>query len=711
MKRDNPRPKQTEALQQFLLDALGRKAGDPAISLGQLALDRGLINKDQILDCIREQHRLADKGKKARLGQLLVKKGYLQSRQLAELLKLQKQPLRVCMGCGRVQKSGGRKGLCEACGSALPADKSGTTSIGSGERLGRYVLKRIIGRGGMSTVFEAHDDSLDRTVALKVLWEERADPMVITRLHREAKLAGQLEHPNIVAVHEIGTEVSESGHNAHFISMDFIEGVTWSELLHKKKIPMEEHLSILHDMCRAVGFAHSKGVVHRDLKPENVLVDRRGRPLLTDFGLAYAESAGTRITRLDSRMGTPLYMAPEQVRGRTVNARTDIYGLGAILYEILTGTPPFTGTNPLEVYEKIMNEEPVRPRDSRPGTPEALELVCLTAMHKDMDRRYATADEMADDLDRHQRGETIAGLGTSSQKKGGRRSWTAPLLLIPVILGVLAWFLVPGLLKPKDPGEDPVAVAAARERAKTAVEEGTALMEGLDGVLSDSDATMEMTQEVADKTWSAFNRALKEVPEYPPALIGIARTYRMEGKFAKSLDYGSEAARLAPEEVDIRLEVAVLRLELLHILKFDPLGRPGPTTAVITGIVTSAQADLKFLEMKKPESPDYALARGLAALLAKKYAESIRHMKKHGGARSWYWHGLALMLQGMTAEAEPILTKAVNNRPRNLVFRCLRGSARQMSGDDRGARSDFEMVLRLAPNDWRWRKKIEEQLR
>ncbi len=276
-------------------------------------------------------------------------------------------------------------------------------------KVGRYRLLREIARGGMGIVYEADDPELKRRVALKVLRHGDAAPETVRRLHREASIAAQLRHANIVTVHEVGVAEGPEGEPTHFIAMDYIEGPTLAALMGEGRTAKPELMRMLEEVARAVGHAHEKGIVHRDLKPANVLVERGGRVMLTDFGLAKAESFVTKLTGTNELLGTPQYMAPEQAEGRVreVDARTDVHALGVMLYEILTGSLPFRGRTAVEVYTKIVREEPARPSSLNRTIARDVEIICLKAMSKEKNRRYRNATEFAEDLGRFRRGEPI----------------------------------------------------------------------------------------------------------------------------------------------------------------------------------------------------------------------------------------------------------------------------------------------------------------
>ncbi len=262
----------------------------------------------------------------------------------------------------------------------------------------------------MGVVYEAQDPQLRRTVALKVVRELDAGPEHVARLRREATIAAQLRHPNIVGILEVGSDEDALGTSSHFIAMDYIEGKTLASILKERSAERADLVRVLEDVANAVAFAHGKGVVHRDLKPSNVLVEKGGRVVLTDFGLAYADLFSSRLTRTETVMGTPSYMAPEQVEGRNrhIDGRTDVYALGAMLYEIVTGAPPFVGATLAQLYHKIVHADPVPPRIYDKDVDRGLELVCLKALEKEPSQRYPTAQALAEDLGRIRRGEPVA---------------------------------------------------------------------------------------------------------------------------------------------------------------------------------------------------------------------------------------------------------------------------------------------------------------
>jgi serine/threonine protein kinase len=282
-------------------------------------------------------------------------------------------------------------------------------------RFGDYILQRQIGSGGMGVVYEATQVSLNRKVALKFIRDSQiASATLLRRFTIEAEAAARLHHPNIVRIHEIGETDGQP-----YFSMDLVEGESLKGKITKKElVPLKQEGSktqgrskqraiarLIATTARAVHHAHQRGVLHRDLKPANILIDKTGAPLLTDFGLAkilrgasdstYAQS----LTAPGEIAGTPGYMAPEQVCGAPTTASSDVYGLGAILYELLTGCPPFQGPTPLEILRQVEQDRPRRPRALNSLIDKDLETICLKCLEKAPHYRYSSAEALADDLE------------------------------------------------------------------------------------------------------------------------------------------------------------------------------------------------------------------------------------------------------------------------------------------------------------------------
>ena len=261
---------------------------------------------------------------------------------------------------------------------------------------GRYRIVRKLGTGGMADVYLAEDQELGRRVAIKILNDRHAaDDQFVERFRREAKNAAGLSHPNIVSVYDRGT-----AEGTYYIAMEYLDGRSLKELIiGRGPAPVRTAVEYARQVLAAVGFAHRHGIVHRDIKPHNVLVaGDEGRLKVTDFGIA--RSGASQMTEVGSIIGTAQYLSPEQARGSPVDQTSDLYSVGVVLYELLTGQVPFTGDTPLEIAMKHLSEVPKPPSELRPEVPHDLDLVVLRALAKDPDDRYQTAEEMDKDLER-----------------------------------------------------------------------------------------------------------------------------------------------------------------------------------------------------------------------------------------------------------------------------------------------------------------------
>ncbi|MDH3718996.1 MAG: serine/threonine-protein kinase, partial [Planctomycetota bacterium] len=306
---------------------------------------------------------------------------------------------------------------------------SAETALGS---FGEYELLEELGRGGMGIVFRAHHPVTDRTVALKVIRRDRLHNMpsgshsgILERFRNEVQAAARLDHDNIVTVYDVGEVDGDQ-----YYAMRYVRGSSLAEFVRQGPIPHRQAAQYLEGVARALQTAHQDGVLHRDLKPQNILVDdKTGRAMVTDFGLAKLQEAGEELTRAGDVVGTPSYMAPEQARDAAhVTAAADIYGVGATLYQLLTGRPPFQAATPVETLRQVMDEEPVPPSRLNPAIDRDLETICLKCLHKEPARRYQTAAALAEDFGRYLRGEPIEARPLSVVQRGARWCRRNPLL-------------------------------------------------------------------------------------------------------------------------------------------------------------------------------------------------------------------------------------------------------------------------------------------
>ena len=270
----------------------------------------------------------------------------------------------------------------------------------------RYELGDILGFGGMSEVHLARDQRLHRDVAVKVLRADLArDPSFYLRFRREAQNAAALNHPAIVAVYDTGEAETPNG-PLPYIVMEYVEGVTLRDIVHTEG-PMESRraIEVIADACQALNFSHQHGIIHRDVKPANIMISNAGAVKVMDFGIARALADANNVTQTAAVIGTAQYLSPEQARGEKVDARSDVYSLGCVLYEMLTGEPPFVGDSPVAVAYQHVREDPIPPSQRHEGISPELDAVVLKALAKNPDNRYQTAAEMRADLVRVHSGE------------------------------------------------------------------------------------------------------------------------------------------------------------------------------------------------------------------------------------------------------------------------------------------------------------------
>lgn len=354
----------------------------------------------------------------------------------------------LCNLCSRENRDAAR--FCDHCGGALDATVTRTGVDAELDAIrkafdDRFTVESLLGRGGMGSVYKARELTLDRFVALKIVPDTRRhDTQFVERFRREARIAARLRHPRIVSVHEVGT----LGGFPYF-SMDFIEGTTLRSLVARRgSLPAEDAISVTVEVCRAVGHAHSKGVIHRDLKPENVMIDTEGDVFVMDFGLARAtEEPG--LTQSGVIMGTPFYMSPEQLAGEKLDERSDVYSLGLILYHCLTGEDLFAADGITAILAKHATLPVSRIIESNPAIPPNLQEVIISMLEEDRNMRTRSVKEVLERLTLRK----IVALGLAATERVTAETPAAHLAELK---------LVPA----PAPFEDPV-IAAAAERRKT----------------------------------------------------------------------------------------------------------------------------------------------------------------------------------------------------------------------------------------------------
>jgi serine/threonine protein kinase/Tfp pilus assembly protein PilF len=357
---------------------------------------------------------------------------------------------RVCAECGTTVFADAPQGVCSVClfrtGLALLDDKDDKAFEPTVARMlkdfGDYELLEEIGHGGQGAVYRARQKSLNRLVALKVIglshWATEAH---VKRFRLEAEAAASLNHPCIVPIYEVGER-----DGACYFSMGLVEGGQLDAVAKREPIPIRDAAELIAKLARTVSYAHEHGILHRDIKPGNILLDAKGEPHLTDFGLARLVETESTVTHTMEVLGTPSYMAPEQAVGNHArdSGATDIYGLGAVLYQLLTAHPPFAGGTTYETIRLVLDSEPRRPRLLNPKVDRDLNTICLKCLEKDPQRRYSSALALAEDLERWLKHKPIrarrTGLFTRGRKWVRRNPTTALLVVaLAAVMGAMIW--------------------------------------------------------------------------------------------------------------------------------------------------------------------------------------------------------------------------------------------------------------------------------
>ena len=445
-----------------------------------------------------------------------------------------------------------------------------------GQSVGRFQIERELGRGGMGVVLLAHDPALDRPVALKLLRVE--DPQTLARFRLEAHALAGLVHPNAVRVYEFGEHAGRP-----YLAMEYVAGRSLFAALRDGPLDPRRAAGLVAAVAGAVHAAHKAGVVHRDLKPANVLLDAADAPRLTDFGIAKELAGPAGLTETNAVVGTPAYMAPEQAAGHAADRRTDVYGLGATLYECLTGRPPFVGPT-LVVLNQVAGDDPVPPGRLNRAVPRDLETVCLKCLAKDPARRYPTAADVAADLGRVVRGEPVYARPTGRVERavrwGRRHKAVAALSAVAVLslvggAGAAGWQAVRATAaRDAEAGQRVVAEAktveaeADRRRAEEKADEAAAINTFLlDDLLRQASSTTQANAQfepdpaltvraALDRAAGRVGERFKDRPVTEQAVrLALGDAYRGVGEFAKAADqyrpaFESRRGRLGPAHAD-----------------------------------------------------------------------------------------------------------------------------------------------------------------
>ena len=566
-------------------------------------------------------------------------------------------------------------------------------------RFGHYVLDGKLGVGGCGEVWKAWDTQLGRWVAVKLL--RGSDDTEVARFIREAQTAARLSHANIAAIYEAGVLDGR-----HFIVMQYVDGRTL------KGVPRDDRrvvVEIMRDAARAIDYAHGSGVIHRDVKPDNVMVER-SRVYVLDFGLAKAvRDAGASATGA-LMVGTPNYMSPEQARGDPVDARTDVYSLGATLYEMLTGRPPFVAPTVVEVFEKILNEEP-RALEGELG------VIAAKAMDKDRDRRYPTAAAFADDLDRWLKGEPISARPASAfyrlRKFVGRRKpvvVTAAIGLAALVAALVT--VVPGWRRAAEAMRERERRLEAAARARPHVDRAREHLRDVERLLAQDRPDDSAVEVAASRARGELARALKEDGRCAEAHLVAARAWRLLDDDDRALEACDRAIATDPQLMTAYLDRA--RILIDHYERERHLER-GPEAPGQKELWRRIEDDLRRVETWSGGTDEALLVRAARAFVEERWGEAAAQFEQFAAAHpgdesAWRDAGHAWLHEKRSDAAEASLTRAVELMRSRARTRYLRGLARLEAGRVEDAVADLRLAVERAPREPGHHSKLGEAL-
>jgi eukaryotic-like serine/threonine-protein kinase len=580
------------------------------------------------------------------------------------------KPLR-CPRCGRELAPDRSQGLCLSCvagvafGKELSASPGLPVSLASLRYFGDYELIEEIARGGMGVVYRARQKNLDREVAVKLLLHGAlASGQDVDRFRAEASAAASLKHPNIVSIHEVGECEGQ-----HYFSMDLIAGRDLAAITQGGPLPARQSAEAVAQVAGAVQHAHDHGVLHRDLKPSNILMDAEGQPHVTDFGLARRLEDAVSLTQTGSLLGTPGYMAPEQAAGKTsrIDARSDVYGLGAVLYHVLTGRAPFTGESATDILRQVVEQEPVAPALLNPSIPRDLETICLKCLSKEPGRRYADAKDVAEDLGRFLRHEPILARPIGSLGRLARWARRKPMVasLGAAVLLLLLAGAIGSIFYVRNIELARRSEAAQRVRAEDRQREGEQLINFMLGDLADRLQPVGRL-DVLESTISQVDQFYAKMPadqmtpesrhSQAKALYQFADIRASQGRLAESVTNYDRAIEqytklLAAYPTNLNWQFELTRT-------WNDLGISYARQADYTNALEALDQSLNLREHLIQLQPTNTWWLGAYGVTAMNLGQTCRHLDRLDQAGEYLHKAETVFRQWMTADPSSSLAKS-----------------------------------------------------
>ncbi len=661
-------------------------ASERDIAVAQTCLERGYATPAQVEECLKEASSASQTMRPVEA--VLRHRGYISEEAYRELAR----STRRCSACGTPYSGE----LCPRCLAGFAQSPSGSravpettprpaadpeiekAAVDPKNRFGKFVLLGQLGAGGMGVVYKAWQTDLRRTVAIKFIrgLENERD---LERFTREAQLAATLSHPGIAPIYESGEQDGK-----HYFAMQFVEGVTLDRLAARTpRPPFRRMVEILARAAEAVDYAHEQGIIHRDLKPQNVMVDAKDRAYVMDFGLAKSVRTGSSLTGSGLAVGTPAYMSPEQAAsdpGR-IDGRSDVYALGAILYQIGSGVPPFEGDNAVQVLMDVVNRDPAPPRRINPKFPTDLETIALKALDKDPARRYESAAAFAADLRRWLEGEPIlarpAGTLTRLIRKVRKHKLaTAGVLALALGLGIAAGTLAGGAM-----------ARSARDRAMPHYQVAQEAFEAADRIRLMPAAQVAHYKELLERAEKNARQALRHDEGFADGHFLLGRVLHLrirndeaEAQFGRAIELQEGHVRAYLERGLTRLEAFSQRYGIDTVS--NRIGRKDPV-----------------LEFKPRDGRYHELRAGIVADLRASGRLGVREFEQallEGAAEFVLWRPGE---DARLVRAEAALSRAIALAPNETYSRFILSNVRLVRGDRAGAADLMAQAVGLAPND------------